>query len=256
MSVKIRKSLVATAFAATFAFAAGSVNADPLNDLHKAEAKIHKEAEKSQERINNIYNEAQDMLAEYRGLVDEFETNKQYNDHVAKLVAAQQKEIDSYDRQINEIVNTKRNVVPLMYKMIDTLEAFINADVPILLEERLARVAKLRKTMVDPNVTTSERYRQVLEAYQIEKDYGTMIRSWEGQLEANGGELTVDFVHVGRVAYLAQSKDLKHAWMWNNNTKSWNELDGDYLRAVTQTIRVARKQSAPALVKLPVIASE
>ncbi len=254
--MKIRKSLIASAFIGAFAFAGGNVAADPLEDLHKAERKIHESAAKSQEKINNIYSESQDLLAEYRTVVDEYENLKVYNDHVARLVADQQAGIDSFNRQIDEIVTTKRNVVPLMYKMIDTLEEFIEADIPILLTERKERVEKLREIMKQQNISTSERYRQVLEAYQIEKDYGSMIRAWQGTLDNNGTDVTVDFVHVGRIAFLAQSLDQKHAWVWNNSSRSWEALSDDYLRSVTQAVRVARKQAAPNLVKLPIFAAE
>ncbi len=61
---------------------------------------------------------------------------------------SQNASIESFDRQIATIDNTKQNVVPLMYRMIDTLEQFIKADVPFNLETRLARVERLREIMV------------------------------------------------------------------------------------------------------------
>lgn len=256
MSVKIRKSLVASALIGAFALAGGNAVADPLNDLHKAERKIHKAAANSQSKINNISEQTQELAAEYYAVVDERENLKVYNDHVARLVADQQSEINSLDKQINEIETTKKNVIPMMYKMIDTLENFVKADIPILVEERTARIEMLRDLMSRAKVTTSEKYRQVLDAYQIEKDYGSMLRAWQGTLDLNGNDMTVDFVHYGRIAFIAQSLDQKNAWVWNNGTRSWESLSDEYLRPVTQAIRMARKQAAPSLIKLPVFAAE
>ncbi len=254
--MKIRKSLIASALVGALAMVSGSVAADPLEDLHKAEAQIHKDGKKSQDKIDNLYEQGQVLLGEYRAVVDETENLKVYNDYVAGLVRSQQAEIDSLNEQIQEIENTRKNVVPLMYKMIDTLEAFVKADIPIKLDERIERIARLRDNMSRADITVSERYRQVLEAYQIEKDMGSLVTAWQGNLNVDGRDRTVDFVMVGRVAWLAQSLDQKSAWVWDNNTKTWKELEDGYLRPVTMTIRVARQQSAPALVKLPIFAAE
>jgi regulator of replication initiation timing len=256
MSVKIRKSLVASALVGAFALASNNVIADPLNDLHKAEAKIHKAAVKSQVKIDNVYEQTQELIAEYRSVVDEREIIKVYNDHVARLVADQNAGIESFNKQIKEIDTTKRNVVPLMYRMIDTLEQFIKADVPFNTEKRLDRVEKLRELMTNSSVTTSEKYRQVLEAYLTEKDYSTVVTATQGALNLDGRDITVDFGRVGRIAYVAQSLDLKNAWVWNNSTKQWDKLSDEYLSPVTDLIRMARKQKALDLVKLPIFGAE
>ncbi len=257
MSLNSFKSLTASAvLSVCTVIASGTVLAETLNKVQNEGSKIHKAAAKSQEKINTVYDQAQEMLAEYRTVMDEIENLKVYNDHVARLVADQQAGIDSFDRQIGQIENTKQGVVPLMYQMIDTLDKFIELDVPINLIEREERVARLRNTMTRSDVTTSEKYRQVLEAYQIENDYGSMLRAYEGKLPWEGNEINVDFFHLGRIVFLAQSQDLKNAWAWDNQTRSWKKLGDEYLRPVTMAIRMARKQTAPDLIKLPVPAAE
>ncbi|KTF14866.1 DUF3450 domain-containing protein [Pseudoalteromonas sp. H105] len=256
MSVKIRKSLVATALVGAFAFASSNVIADPLNDVQKAGQQIQKAAVKSQTKIDNVYGQTQELIAEYRGIVDETELLKVYNDHVARLVADQNAQIESFDRQIATIDNTKQNVVPLMYRMIDTLEQFIKADVPFNIENRLARVERLRETMVSSSVTTSEKFRQVLESYTIEAAYSSLVSASQGTLEINGKTINVDFGQLGRITYVAQSFDLKHAWVWDNNTKQWKELGEEYLKPVKEVIRMARKQATLELVKLPIFGAE
>jgi hypothetical protein len=106
------------------------------------------------------------------------------------------------------------------------------------------------------NITVSERYRQVLEAYQIEKDLGSLVNTWQGSFEFAGQTRTVDYVNVGRVAYMALSLDVKNAWLWDNKAGQWTELDAEYVRSVNQVIRIASSQSTPELVKLPIFAAE
>jgi hypothetical protein len=99
-------------------------------------------------------------------------------------------------------------------------------------------------------------YRLVIEAYQIEKDLGTALVTYTDKLAVDGSEITVNYVYVGRVALLAQSLDEKQAWMFNRTTGQWEALGQEYLESTKFAIRVAGKQAAPELLKLPVLAAE
>ncbi|TMP24592.1 hypothetical protein CWB99_21990 [Pseudoalteromonas rubra] len=256
MSVKIRKSLVASALFGAAAIASSNVMADPLNDIQKVGQQTQTAAKKSQDKIDGIYGQTIEMVAEYRGIVDETELLKVYNDHVARLVADQNANIESLERQIATVDKTKQDVVPLMYRMIDTLEQFIKADVPFDTEKRLERIERLRETLTNAKVTTSEKYRQVLEAYSIETNYGSAMVASQGSLDVGGKNINVDFARLGRIAFVAQSFDQKHAWVWNTSSKQWDELGEEYLKPVKDMIRIARGQAAPDLVKLPIFGAE
>ena len=256
MSKVSKKSLIATAMVGALALAGSNIAAaDALTDLQKAEAKIFKQSTKSQAKINSIYEQTQDLLAEYRNTVDEADVLRGYNDHVQRMVDDQKANVVSLQRQIDSIDEFKQVVVPLMYKMIDTLETFINLDVPMNIDRRNARVANLRAVMNDSNVTTSEQFRLVLEAYEIEAGYGTIFDAYQGEIDLGGRTLTADFVHMGRIAFVAQSLDAKHSWLWNNDTRAWEELGDEYLKPITDAIRMARKQLPMDLTKLPVFAA-
>ena len=110
--------------------------------------------------------------------------------------------------------------------------------------------------MGNSNVSTSEKFRQIVEAYQAELDYGSGLISYQGNLNIDGQEVAVDFFHMGRVAFLAQSLDLKNAWIYNNESNEWTALEDEYLNPLTTAIRMSRKQTAFDLVKLPVFAAE
>lgn len=257
MSQNSKSSVIASVLVGALALTGSHlVTADALDNLHKEEARIHSAAVKSQNKIDAIYEQTQELLAEYRQVTDETENLKVYNDHVARLVADQEAAIASLQSQIDSIEETKQGIVPLMYNMIDALDKFIDLDIPIHLEERKERVQRLRDLMGRSAISTSEQYRQVLEAYQIENDYGTKIRAYQGKINYQGKEITVDFFHIGRVSFVAQSLDLKNAWVWNSDLRAWEELSDEYLSSVTKAIRMARNQTAPDLIKLPVKAAE
>jgi len=142
-----------------------------------------------------------------------------------------------------------------MYKMIDGLDKFIELDIPMNIERRKERVANLRTVMENSNVTVSEQFRLVLEAYEIEATYGTIFDAYQGEIDLGGRSLTADFVHMGRIALVAQSLDAKHSWLWNNQTRSWEELGDEYLKPITDAVRMARKQLPMDLTKLPIFAA-
>ena len=97
-----KRTLIASTVMGAFALTGSAVSADTLEDLHKEEAKIHAAAAKSQEKINTLFEQSQELLVEYRQTVDETENLKIYNDYIASLVADQQRGIDSLQRQIGE----------------------------------------------------------------------------------------------------------------------------------------------------------
>jgi regulator of replication initiation timing len=256
MSKVSKKSLIASTIVGILAFSASNIAAaDALKDLQKSEAKIFKASKKSQKKIDNLYEQTQNLLAEYRNTVDEADVLRGYNDHVQRMVDSQNANIASLQAQIDGIDKVKQGVVPLMYKMIATLEKFIELDIPVNIEARKERVAGLQKVMSNSNVTTSEQFRLVLEAYEIEASYGTIFDAYQGELDLGDRTITADFVHMGRIAFLAESLDMKHAWVWNNMTRAWVELDDSYIKPVTDTIRMARKQLPMDLTKLPVFAA-
>ena len=257
MSKMSKRNLIASAVAGALALGSSAVvSADPLNELHKEEARTFAAAAKSQEKINNLYEQSQELFVEYRGVVDETENLKVYNDYVSTLVEDQQRSIDSLQTQIDGIDGVKRGIVPLMFRMIDSLEQFIDLDVPINLDERKARVERLRDVMANSNVTTSEQFRQVIESYQIENQYGGTIQAYQGTLDFEGTEITVDFFNLGRTALLALSLDGKSAWVWNNDTRAWQQLGAEYINPVVIAVRMAKKLLPADLLKLPIKAAE
>jgi lipopolysaccharide biosynthesis regulator YciM len=94
-----------------------------------------------------------------------------------------------------------------MQRMADSLEQFVNLDAPFSLNERLKRVTQVRATLLDPRVTASEQVRQVLEAYNIEREYGRTIETYEDSIVLDGEEKVVNILRIGRLALMYQLKE-------------------------------------------------
>ena len=249
---KIASALVSVLALASSHFAV----AGTLSDVQKADSKIQVDAAASQKKVDKYFDQSQDMLFEYGTVADERESLKAYNDYIAGLVADQQSTMQLIQNDINGVDKLRQGVVPLMFKMVDALEQFVALDLPFNLETRQDRVKRLKETLNSADVTLAEKYRLILDAYSIERAYGSTTNAETGKLNLNGKDVLVDFINFGRVAFYAQSLDQKSAWVYNSKSKSWNELDDSYLRNITKAIRQARGQGAPDMFALPVPAAE
>ena len=89
---------------------------------------------------------------------------------------------DKLDEQLVQVVVMQRQIPPLAQKMLDSLESFISLDTPFRKEERQNRIDLVRSSLAKPKVTASEQVRQVLEAYNIEAEYGRKIDTYESTL--------------------------------------------------------------------------
>lgn len=254
---KLSKTKLASALVGAIALA-GSVNATELGDLQNSVAKTHVAADKSQVKINKYFDQAQDLLFQYNQTEDTRESLKGYNDYLAAQVADQEAEMALIQKDIDYVDTLRQAVVPLMDDMVAALDKFVELDLPFKQEIREARVQNLKDLRNSASVSLAEKFRLILDAYDIENDYGRFVDAYAGTLDVdgNGEGALVDFFRLGRVALFAQSQDQKQAWMFDPKTESWNELDAAYLREITKGIRIARKQGANDLFSLPIPAAE
>jgi chromosome segregation ATPase len=212
-------------------------------------------ARASQERVERLDDETQKLLAEYRRAVTDAESYRKYAEQLSAQIASQSQEIESIEQQLQNVETTQREVGPLMEKMLDTLEQFVALDVPFLPEERTRRVANLKEMMSRADVAFSEKYRRILEAYQVEMEYGRTIEAYEGRLGEGDDSRTVQFLRVGRLALLYQTLDGKETGYWDRAGRRW-AVDDHYAHAFTEGVAVARKTRAPELLYVPVPAPE
>ena len=206
----------------------------------------------SQEKITDLSVETQELLGEYRLVLQQIDRLIAYNDYVERLITDQEEQIVDINRQLQNFALIERGIVPLMLESIETLDRFIDLDVPFLLEERKDRVNRLRVIMNESDITVSEKFRQIMDAYQIETSFGSDIEAYTGFLEINGESRQVDFLRIGRTSLTYQTPDQKETGFWNKQTQQWEDLPRKYTDYVKEGLRIAKKQITPDLIQLPV----
>jgi hypothetical protein len=238
--------------AALFVGAPGA-DAQSVDAVLAQQAGADQAAGAAQREVDRLSDEAQQMADRYRQALTDAESLTKYNEHLAVQVKSQADEVTSLRRQLTEVETTDREIQPLMQRMVETLEQFVSYDVPFLLEERKQRVETLKQMMARADITISEKYRRILEAYQIEMEYGRTLEAWEGKLGEGDAAKTVEFVRLGRVSLMYQTLDGDETGYWDAQQGAWVE-DGDYRQAVREALRVAKKKGAPDLLRVPVAA--
>jgi hypothetical protein len=229
--------------------------AETVDDLVKQQAEENAKSKTIQQRIDEIASDTEAMTAQYRASLQNARQLRMYNRQLEQLIDQQEKEMASLRRQVDEVTIVGRGVIPHMEQMIAMLEKFVELDMPFLREERRARVAELRTIMNRADVTISEKYRRILEAYQIENEYGRTIEAYRGSLGDGDGARTVDFLRVGRNALLYQTLDTDETGAWSADTQTWERMD-DFRTSVRDGLRMARKYAAPDLIEVPMPAAE
>ncbi len=249
-----QQAIASLLFTVAIAPASSVVMADQqvLGEGRKALTNSDQAAVKSQQLIDKLDDGYQGLLQDFRATNGETDQLKLYNKQMAKIVDNQQQEIAKIDQQISDIEYTEQGILPLMSQMLDALEQFNQLDLPFLLKERQVRLAKLRELMVRADITVSEKYRRVLEAFQIEVEYGRTLESYREKADDN---IVYDYLRIGRTALYRLTLTADHAWIWDKTSSQWQEIDHGLLRDVRKAQDVARQTAAPELLTLPLFSS-
>lgn len=205
---------------------------------------------KAQERIGALSDETDELFAKHNAAVKQLEALRSYNQNMREIVGAQEEELSALRGQLEQVDAVGRSVTPLMWRMIAALESFIELDAPFLIDERQERLGELRELMLRADVPVSEKYRVIMETYQLEAEYGRTIEAYRAPLLPGSGE-TVDFLRFGRVALVYLALDDSEAGVWDADTRSWQVLDPSFHDDVRTGMRIARKQIAPDLIYVP-----
>lgn len=235
---------------------AAAPEAQGLNPALNTQQVIQKESKKSQQTVDALDDETQELLAQYRLVNKALDDLVTYNAQMRRLLADQRTEMAAVERQLDEIEVTKRGIVPLLEHMVAVLERFIALDTPFLPKERGMRVAELREMLNRADVALPEKYRRILEAYRIETEYGHTIEAYSGELHQQEDIRTVEFLRLGRTALYYLSFDAKTAGYWDRQEKRWQFLPERFRESIAQGLRIAKKQAPPDLIRLPISAPQ
>lgn len=248
--------LVVSACVVLFPVSGNVASAPDLNTIVDTVKASNEKSAASQRTIDALSDKAKQLYVDYRLVVQEKKSLEVYNRHVENLLVSQKNELVALQKQLEEVDVTSREIVPLLLRMLDSLGKFVELDIPFLVDERKKRLSDLRVMMTRADVTVAEQYRRLMEAYLVELEYGRTIEAYESQLEVDGKIRSVNFLRVGRIMLAYQTPDKSEIGIWINSSRQWGPLDSDYHSSITTGLRIARRQAAPDLLRLPLPSPE
>lgn len=250
---KTNKSTLAGFLAFTF-LCVGEVcwAEENLEGIIQLETEVTEEGAISQQVVSQLSEETRVLLEEYRMVRQQTDNLKKYNAELSGLIEAQEGEGVSIESQIDRAAVTERDIVPLMSELAATLGHFVALDLPFLSDERNKRVNGVRDVLKRSDISTSEKFRRIMEAYQIEGEYGRTMEAYRMDIDLGAGQRTVDVLRVGRVTLLYRTLDGTSAGFWDQLQKKWQPLPDGYEELLRKGFMIARKRAAPDMMKVPV----
>lgn len=228
-------------------------HAASLDQAQAIQNSTNQASAQSQQKIDQSAEKTLVLRAEIEQLNEEVKNLQTYRNHLQSLVANQEQEMSSLEQQTEEIKRTRQGIVPLMYDMIDGLEEWVAQDKPIRLAARQERIAKLKELMPRADVSDAEKYRRILEAYQIELDYGNKLGTYQAKIALSSTQqVEAEVLYLGRLVLLARSLDGEQFWSWDAKQQSWQALPDANKNDLNTAYQLAQQQIAPTLLNLPV----
>jgi len=226
--------------------------AQNVDQIIGAEEQRIQQGQDAQDDIDGVVDVTRARIEEYRAVMKEVDGLVVYNTLLQRQIDDQNETLRQIRESIDNVQFVERQILPLLTRMIDGLEQFVALDVPFLAEERNSRVANLTTVLERADVTAAEKFRVVMEAWQIENDYGRTIEAYTDELVINGNTREVDVLRIGRVALMYQTPDGQISGSWDKDAGDWVEVDSSYRNAIRNGIRLARNQIGPDLLLLPI----
>ncbi len=250
-SMKRLPGLKTLAVAGIAGLLAVGVGGTTLPDIFAVAERLNQQAKTSQAKVDALTEETRELYDEYKTTLKEIEGLRVYNRQLDRQIAGQEQEMAEIAGNMDKITDVQRQVTPLMERMLLGIEQFIAKDLPFKPDEREMRVDRLRDILDRPDVAVSEQFSQMLNAFQIENDYGRTIDAYSGKIEVGGTERVADILHIGRIALVYQTSDGQETGHWNEQAGRWEVLDDSYQAAVRNGIRMARGQASLDLLPVP-----
>jgi len=171
-----------------------------------------------------------------------------------KYIGTLKDNIAELKRKKLELARVSEELEPFLNETADRIAEFIDNDMPFLKNERRQRLEFLRSSLADYRISAGEKLRRILEALQIEAEYGKNIESSVVEIELNGERVTADVVRFGRLGFYYMSPDKKNFGYYAAG--SWRKLPEKYKSELIKAVEIADRKRVMDVIYLPVSASE
>lgn len=229
------------------------IHAEKIDEVFNANKSVNSASKNSQIKIDKMVTQTESLLDQYKKVSKQVAGLKTYNKQLNKQLVTQRQEMSKIKQSISDVTVVERQVMPLILKMLAGLEIFVDLDMPFLIQERKDRISSLKVYIDRTDVSMAGKYRRILEAFQVENEYGRTIESYRDTIEISGQSREVSVLRIGRVALLFQTLDSTLSGAWNRGEGKWDVLEDPRMNTyIRRGLKMASNQMAPDILLLPI----
>jgi multidrug efflux pump subunit AcrA (membrane-fusion protein) len=208
------------------------------------------EGARAQQEINDVADRAGDLEREYLALRQQIEDQRVFVEQQEVFLRSQANELEALQFQLERVSTIERDLTPMLLEMYVALEEFIASDLPFQSDVRQRRLDTIQQLLGDAAVPPAEKYRVILNAYEIEAAYGRSLRTYGEEVEIDGVPNEVTVLQFGRVALVRIFQDGSLEIMTKSNPE-WRELSGSHANNVQRALRIAQEVTTPDVFVVP-----
>ena len=209
---------------------------------------IRQATQKHEDRWND---EKAKLILEYKNLEIEKENLLAVNKSLNKKNTAHKIEIASYEKKLNAINRISAELVPYLSDVLKHLDSSVHGSLPFLPAERSSRLENIYKLLEDPKVTTAEKFRKIMEALQVEAEYGNNVEVYQESIKIDENIIVANVFRLGRLSLFFQTIDAKTSGYYNPAQSAWLILPEKHNREIGKVIDIANKRRSIDLLVLP-----
>jgi hypothetical protein len=208
--------------------------------------------QQTQSAKNEWATERAELRGRYRGACANVDYLASRKALLEQRVAALEERIAELRRRLEESGRLEVSLQDTLSAVLQRLERSVARDLPFLPDEREARLTSLRGELVRPDVDPAEKLRRLLEALQIEAQYGGTVEVYQDRIDVAGDSLFVDVLRLGRLSVFWRTPDGKRAGEYDRARGEWTDLARKHHRSIGQAMEMATRMRPVELITLPI----
>jgi septal ring factor EnvC (AmiA/AmiB activator) len=206
----------------------------------------------TQKKEAQWFEDRKKLEAEYTTLENEFKKLSNEENDLILNVARLEADIDELTASLKNIEEIASELDPFLKETVAEIETLVENDSPMLVTERMNRVASLKRTVQSSDVTMSEKFRRTMEALFIEASYGNTVEVYQEKILLEGETLLADIFRLGRISMFCITPDNRLTGFYDRVNESWKSLPVSYNDEIAAAVKMGTKRRAMDFLTLPI----
>jgi uncharacterized protein YoxC len=208
--------------------------------------------QKTQKAEDSWYEERAKLEAQFKVLQEEQKKLVSIKNELNKKVASNKIRIETLENRIREISRISEELIPYLEEVYNRIVALVESNSTFLSDERQERVKNLRKILYDDRVSTSEKFRKIMEALFVEAEYGNTVEVYQERIVVEEKDMLANIFRLGRLSLFFQSLDQITTGYFDPALSTWKTFPKEFNREINRAIEIGAKRRSVDLLTLPI----